>query len=166
MMSYIEAINISGISLVVGSAVFLFMVVRRTKWMSTTGKIEKSSISREVTEANSTYMGEYFISNQKIRSTHYQPNLLYSYVVDGHEYKGSKLFSVDILPLTASNLLHITSGSEVRVFYNPKSPNKSYLKSSNKWGSVIFLVLGFLLFQVSEAQIERLGDLVRSVIQS
>ena len=117
----------------------VFFLVRSKSWSVVSGTIQ-SSRGEEVT-----------ISGDDISIPTYHPAIFYRYEVDGKQYTilERRLFRTDKLRLVAEYPV----GMKVSVFYNPKKPQESILKTKyNKipidWylKTIIPLVVGTILF--------------------
>jgi len=106
-----EIINCIGYVTALFSAFYLVIALNRRNWQKTSAKVEESKVDRDVSESHHAYIGEYFSSVRKVKSVSYRPILKYTYTVDGQAYTSTKLYSINILPIKAQDLLPIISGS-------------------------------------------------------
>ena len=90
----------------------------------------------------------------------YTTKVLYKYEVDGVKYEGSRLSPVVKIAtgetMAEKDLSKIQSYSDgsIRVWFNPKKPNKSYLIKDNFWflffSIILSIVIGFLILQLDK----------------
>jgi len=104
-----------GLFTVFGICYTPFDFIRVAKWPYTEGKLIKAEVT-------------YFCSN-------YQPEVEYSYEVDGKSYNGKRLSRLMAYGMNEAAYERQLEGIEyitentVRVYYDPKKPKKSYLIS-------------------------------------
>ncbi len=148
-------------ALLLSAIVILFFGVRfvlvsaRINWLKVTGKITQSKIEEICKTQTSSYLGEYFVTSKKYTSRKRKIIFEYEYSVNNVVYSSSRIYSVPIFPLRIKDILPFTFGSRVEVFYCPKRPELSYIKSSSRGmtfvlGFFAFMVLVFLVFQLNK----------------
>ena len=128
---------------VVVSLVVILQFLNSSDWNEAAGRIVHS----EIVELDLQY-------NDRIKTTggviDYQVKMLYSYEVNGVEYKGDTIYAGfnNIFPdfKSASEMVErFSSGSDVTLYYDPESPAQSCLISSKSIGVKQKIVLGFVL---------------------
>ncbi|MFC6631842.1 DUF3592 domain-containing protein [Microbulbifer taiwanensis] len=150
-METIQIVNCTGYVAALFSAIYLAIALSRRNWQKTSAKMDESKVDRDVSESHHAFIGEYFSSVRKVKSVSYRPILKYTYAVDGQTYTSTKLYSINVLPIQAQDLLPIISGSTRSVYYKPSNPARSYLLPSRLFTPCIFLLLGlFLAFTTPE----------------
>ena len=116
----------------------LFTYFRISRWPSVIGELTENEISLQSPSA--------VTSDQN-----YSVQLSYLFKVDGEEYQGHRLSPFIIM--ASHNLrfllrlqmkqVEISDEGKVRVFYNPRRPDKSYLIAPNATGYMI--IISFML---------------------
>lgn len=152
-MEAAQIIHYTGYTTALFSILYLIIAATRKKWHKTSAKIEESKVDRHVSKSQYIDIGEYFSSTKKIKSVSYRPVLKYTYTVGGQTYRSTKLYSVNILPTKAKDLLPIISGSTRDVYFNPRKPAKSYLLQNSLFPPCLFLLLGLVLAFANTAQL-------------
>ncbi|MCK7598997.1 DUF3592 domain-containing protein [Microbulbifer sp. CAU 1566] len=165
-VNYFSIVNGAGLFLAAAAFIYFCLVFRRNNWSAAKAKVERSGVDREV-DTGFVLTGSDYAPVKKITSVSYTPQLRYRYSVAGREYLGAKLFSVNLLPISTSDLLPIIDGSTVPVFYNPNKPERSYLVAASYRWPVGALVAGVLLAQFNESQysqlLKALGSLLTAI---
>lgn len=154
---YLTWTNYSGLTLCLFAAWYILLVAKRRGWESTRGKIQRSGATREVSTLTSISENPYNPVS-KYTAVDYVPHLDYTYKVNGTEYSGKKLYSVNLLPITTTDLLPIICGSERPVYFDPSNPKKSFLLHSPLFSPIVFFLLGALLAGLDASHIEILSD--------
>lgn len=147
-----KIIHYTGYVTTLFSFLYLVTAIARKKWHKTSAKIRDSKVDRHVSESQYVDIGEYFSSVRTIKSVFYRPILKYAYTVDAKNYTSAKLYSVNILPIRAKDLLPIISGSTRTVYFNPQNPAQSYLFPSRLFPPFLFLLIGLVLAFADTAQ--------------
>ncbi len=90
---------------------------------------------------------------KKDSQTHYQPDIAYSYTIDGKKYSSSKI-TVGEPPLD-NNVSKAKSvqakypvGKEVKVWYDPELPESAALEPGIKTGDIMLASISILFFAV------------------
>lgn len=115
----------------------LFFQARTRKWHTTRGKLHKLGVEK----FGAT---EWVTSEQD-----YVSNALYTYEVGGRTYRGTRIspwifvasHNARAVLRKQLSLLQRYPDGQVKVFYNPKKPHKSYLLQAGFIGMVITLIL-------------------------
>lgn len=162
---YLSWINYSGVALVVASVVYIWLATRRRNWPSTHGKIVRSGATQEVN--STTYITDNsYRPVSKMTSINYTPHLEYHYEVNGVTYSAKKLYSVNVFPITTTDILPIICGSTRKVFFNPNNPRKSYLVRSPLILPVAIFVVGGLLAGFNSEWIELINVIWQDLLQA
>ena len=124
--------------LVCGYSVIYQIRVRR--WANTIGSLHHATVSK------------FGSTDQNPSEQSYHADTHYTYTIQGKNYSGHRVSPW--LMLTNNNLrallrrqlkgIESTPSGEVKVFYNPKTPKKSYLVLPGKWGIGLTLLLSSL----------------------
>ena len=141
---------------IIGGAIFIFFVLpplqysaTSKSWPSVSGTITRSEVKIWKRDGN----------------THYEPDIAYSYTVEGKKYSASKITvgdgSLDNNVSKAKRFqAEYPAGKEVDVYYDPELPESAVLQPGTKAGdyllagiAAIFFLVGLLaLFQGVKAK--------------
>lgn len=146
---------VSSTQLFIGYTVFaslltLFIIYRNFRfllWKKTEGKVIKSQPRRV---------------GSIVRYETYEPDLEYSYMVNGKEYRSNKLFMTEFqsdLKTVENVLKDVSPDKKVTVYYNPKNPSEAILKRRVHAGMVVQLIalVGVMLPFLFQAIVEVAG---------
>lgn len=141
-----SAVAGDGQSILLLAAIYILLVcgysviwqMRVNAWPSVSGQLERLGLRKYGA-------GEWALSNQE-----YAADALYTYQVDGKAYSGKRispwlfvashnLRSVLRLQLKGVN---VGSGNEVKVYYNPRKPEKSFLVRTGLISQIITALIG------------------------
>ncbi len=124
--------------LVLGSYA-LFYCLRIRRWPSVFGGLKQSNF-------------EFLSTSTSTRDQNYFAQVSYTYIVDGKEYQGRRLSpfimiaSHNLRFLLRLQMKHVETRDDgrVRIFYNPRRPEKSYLIPPRTTGLVAVISVMFL----------------------
>ncbi|WNO11517.1 DUF3592 domain-containing protein [Teredinibacter sp. KSP-S5-2] len=129
----------------VGAAISLFALANlvRTlasrKWPYIVGRVQQNQQQR---------IASRFITPWSLGEKETVLRLSYTYVIEGCQYVGNRLYSAPIL--RESELVDgVQVGDKVKVFYKPEKPEVSFLAHSFLWPSLLLLFIGLLMFTLS-----------------
>ena len=116
----------------------LWFQVRTRSWPSTNGSLKQLGIEKFGATVSSA-------SNQD-----YIGKALYTYTVSGKPFEGSRIspwvfvasHNARYLLSKQQSKIRFDPDGEVRVYYNPKNPQKSYLQVAGKTGIIVTMLLG------------------------
>ncbi|MFL0798618.1 MAG: DUF3592 domain-containing protein [Cellvibrionaceae bacterium] len=133
----------------------------RVHWPSTEARI--TTATAEVDSSEHIFINPFnkYKPVTKKTITAYHPKLRYQYEVGELTIIGSNLFSAPLWATSFSDILPYTDGSTHTVWYNPENSVYSYLKSSSRFASCFWGVVGVLLIIYPWLPLELLMDLVK-----
>lgn len=147
-----SAVNGDEQSIVLLAAFYVLLVcsysvvwqIRMNSWPNVTGRLEELGLRK------------FGATTWAITNQQYVGDALYTYCVDGKEYKGKRVspwvmvasHNLRSLLRSQQNSVEVRGAGEVTVYYNPAKPGKSYLVSTGPVSQIFTALVGIgpLLF--------------------
>ena len=118
-----------------------YFQIQTRYWASTVGQIHSLGLKK------------FGISND-LSEQQYRGKALYSYVVNGKTYEGTRIspwvfvtnYNAKGLLLKQQSGINMPTEDTVTIYYNPKKPQKSFLIKANKFGILVTLIVAVAPF--------------------